>query len=98
MSRRKITLSAPAPILTGSVVSLMAPCGKKNCRCHSDKDKQHGPYYRWTGVINGKRTSVALSPDVFEECKQRIKNYRLLLAELERAALLALNNPPWKSK
>jgi len=95
MSRQKIILTAPAPILPGSLTTVWAPCGKQNCCCFSDTTKHHGPYYRWTGLIDGKRTTVALSPELFKECQKRINNYRLLLTQLDRTISQALKNAPW---
>lgn len=98
MSRQKIVISAPGPILPGSLTMVMAPCGKKNCCCCSNTANLHGPYYRWTGVTDGKRTSVALSPELYRECSSRIANYRKLVAAFERALAHALTNAPWKEK
>ena len=38
MSREKITIK----------------CGKPTGRCRQDPKYLHGPYYRWTGWINGR--------------------------------------------
>ncbi len=95
MSRPKITISAPAPILPGSLATAYAQCGKKNCRCHSESDKPHGPYFRWTGLIDGRPTSVALTPAMFKKCKSRISNYKKLISKLDSAVAKALANAPW---
>jgi hypothetical protein len=33
-------------ICTGSVIERWMVCGKSNCRCMSDPDERHGPYYQ----------------------------------------------------
>lgn len=95
MSRPKIIISDSDPILPGSLATVYARCGRKNCRCYADPTKAHGPYYRWTGLIEGKPTSVALSVDMLKECKKRMVNYKKLTAEFEKAVTRALKNPPW---
>ena len=57
--------------------------------------KVHGPYYRWTGTINGKRTTKNISKEVAKECEQRIRNYRKLQSQIERALGKAFRSAPW---
>jgi hypothetical protein len=38
----------------------------------------HGPYYRWTGWINGRLTTKSISEDIARECRKRIENCREL--------------------
>ena len=64
MSREKITITSPGPILPGTISTAHGKCGKPTCRCRQDPKYLHGPYYRWTGWINGKPTTKAISEDV----------------------------------
>jgi hypothetical protein len=96
MSRPKIYISPRSPILPGSISTVMAPCGRKNCCCHADKRNWHGPYHRWTGSIDGKRTSVALSQNILQECLSRIDNYKDLLDQWDNVLNQALINAPWR--
>ena len=73
------------PILHGSISTAESQCGKPNCACKADPPRLHGTYYRWTGVIAGKRTTKTISKEVAAECERRIKNYRALQ---ERVAVL----------
>src|SRR5580700_6798600 len=91
----KITFVAEGPILPGSVSTAKSQCGTPNCVCKASPPKLHGTYYRWTGVIEGKRTTKTISKQMAEECKRRIKNYRALQRELERILEQALANAPW---
>ena len=97
MSREKvkITIVAEGPILPGSVSTAASQCGKSNCVCKASPPKLHGPYYRWTGFIKGKRTTKTVSKKVSEECERRIKNYRDLQAKLDQILEDALANAPW---
>src|SRR6516165_9125903 len=61
MSREKITITSPGPILPGTISTAHAKCGKPTCRCRQDPRYMHGPYYRWTGWIDGKATTKTVS-------------------------------------
>lgn len=102
MSRRKITrttkitIEAEGPILPGSVSTARSQCGKPNCACKASPPKLHGTYYRWTGFVEGKRTTRTISKETAEECERRIKNYRALQRKLEQIVESALAHAPWK--
>ena len=100
MSRKKgkIIIVAEGPILPGSISTAASQCGKSNCACKASPPKLHGPYYRWTGFIKGKRTTKAISQKVAEECARRIKNYRDLQTKLEQIVEDALANAPWNDE
>jgi len=95
MSRKAITLKIDGPILPGSVSTAESQCGKQNCACKQRPPKLHGTYYRWTGVIDGKRTTKTISQEVAKECERRIKNYRRVQKELNEILVDALNEAPW---
>jgi hypothetical protein len=95
MTRQKITISAPAPILPGSISVAHSTCGRKHCACHTDPEKLHGPFYRWTGFIKGKRTTKTIDEDTARECQKRIDNYKKLRSEIEKALANALDAAPW---
>jgi hypothetical protein len=46
------------PVLKGSVTASYTRCGKSNCRCQDDPPQLHGPYWRWSTSVDGKRPSV----------------------------------------
>jgi hypothetical protein len=93
--KRKIIIVAEGPILPGSISTATSQCGKSNCACKASPPKLHGPYYRWTGFIKGKRTTKTISKKLAEECDRRIKNYRALQTKLEQILEGALANAPW---
>ena len=55
----------------------------------------HGPYYRWTGWINGKATTRTVSEGIARECQLRIDNYRELQRRIEVVTAEALDQAPW---
>lgn len=94
----KILLVIPGQMLNGSISSSYAKCGSKECRCYSDKEFRHGPYYRWTGIIDGKRTTKALTKDQYQECKRRIKNYKEFKRRLDGIHKKILKEAPWNKE
>jgi hypothetical protein len=51
---------------------------------------------RWTGFIDGKRTTKTVSKEEALECKRRIKNFRKLQKEIEQLLREALASAPWQ--
>ena len=52
------------PILPGSISTAMSQCGKDGCGCKKKRSPRlHGTYYRWTGFIDGKRTTKTISKE-----------------------------------
>ena len=96
MSSKKVTIIASGPILPGTISIRRGACGKATCRCHQDSKYLHGPYYRWTGWINGKPTTKTLSEEVARECQNRIKNYKELQKKIDDTVAEALDQAPWK--
>lgn len=98
MSSKKIKIEIKGEILYGRVEKSMLPCGKKNCACKSDPSKLHGPYYRWTGIINGKQTSRTLSKAEADECRKMIRNYAKLKGKIDSLLKKSLKRAPWERK
>lgn len=95
MKTKKIYLQAKLPLLPGSLSTAQSTCGKPNCACKKTPPKLHGPYYRWTGFIHGKRTTKTLSPQQARECKKRIGNYRALEKQVDQVVRKAVKQAPW---
>ena len=94
----KKTLEFEWPILPGSVSTARSRCGKARCACKLRPPRLHGIYFRWTGFIEGKRTTKTVSKEVAQECLRGIRNYRLLQRNIEKLLRLALANAPWTSR
>jgi hypothetical protein len=89
-------LEIAGPILPGSISTAKSQCGKERCTCKKGRSPVlHGVYYRWTGFIDGKRTTKTVSREVAWECKRRIKNFRRLQNEIQKLLREALANAPW---
>ena len=95
---KKIEFAAAGPLLPGTISTAMAKCGKKKCRCKSDPEFLHGPYYRWTGAIDGKRTTITLSEEEAHECSRRIENWKKLQRKIELIKEKALKDAPWNNR
>jgi len=93
--KNKITITFEGPILAGSISTAKSQCGKLNCACKEHVKNLHGTYYRWTGCISGKRTTKTITKKMAEECKRRIKNYRLLEGKIKKIIEEAYDNAPW---
>lgn len=94
----KIQLEVSEAVLPGTVSEAMAKCGKKNCRCNKDPSQMHGPYYRWTGTIDGKRTTITLTKEEADECRKRIKNWKKLQKDMALIEKKALSRAPWTDR
>ena len=93
---KKIKIISDGPILPGSISTARSKCGKSNCACNSMPDKLHGTYYRWTGIIDGKRTTKTISKEIAVECQKRIRNYKKLKQKVRVLIKNALDIAPWK--
>jgi hypothetical protein len=98
MSSKKINIYAQGPFLPGSVTQVMVKCGKKKCLCKEDPDYFHGPYFRWTGNIEGRRTTVTLTKEEAVECQLRIKNWKSLQEKVALIAKNGLARAPWTDR
>ncbi len=83
------------PLLPGSVSTARSQCGKSNCVCKGKPPRLHGAYYRWTGFVDGKRTTKTVSPQTALECQRRIQNFRKLQREIARLVRTSLREAPW---
>jgi hypothetical protein len=95
MKAKKIAFHAKLPLLPGSLSTAQGTCGKPNCACKAKPPKLHGPYYRWTGFIEGKRTTKTISAQQARECKIRIRNYRALEKQVDQVVRKAVAQAPW---
>jgi len=94
----KKTLEFEVPILPGSISTARSRCGKVRCACKLRPPRLHGTYYRWTGFIEGRRTTKTISKEMAQECLRGIRNYRRLQAEIEKLLREALARAPWTSR
>jgi hypothetical protein len=86
------------PVLPGSVTAVWSRCGKPRCACRGRPHRLHGPYYRWTGYIGGKRTTRTIGRKAALECQRRIRRYRVLERRMKKLLRVALAVAPWMSE
>lgn len=98
MSRKRIKIISEGPVLSGSISIALSQCGKPNCACKASPPKLHGPYYRWIGTIDEKRTTKTISKEIAEECERRIENYRSLQTKLDKILKDAIAEAPWNER
>jgi hypothetical protein len=97
-NQKNRTIKFSWPILHGTISTAMAKCGQKNCRCRVDPKALHGPYFRWTGKLNGKITTRTLSEHEAKECERWIANYQKLTTEIEKMLEKSSDSAPWTRK
>jgi Family of unknown function (DUF6788) len=98
MQTKKMALHVSLPLLPGSVSTAQSTCGKPNCACKEEPPTLHGIYYRWTGIIAGKRTTKTISQREATECQKRIRNYRALQKQVGRLLKQSLKKAPWNER
>ncbi|MBU4194813.1 MAG: hypothetical protein KKE79_01220 [Actinobacteria bacterium] len=98
-ARRKI--SAMDLVCSGTLRKRKKTCGRSYCRCATDPEALHGPYYEWTRYEEGRLVHRTLSPEQAMELEKAIANYReiqALLCEWRReSTAIILGIPKRKS-
>ena len=84
-------------VLPGSISERRTRCGRRNCGCHADPPRLHGPYWQWTRKIAAKTICRWLSADQHGDYQAWIDNdrrLRELLARLEALGTAAFEPTP----
>lgn len=68
---------------SGTLSTRMKRCGKPNCRCATDPDAAHGPYYEWSRREQGRNVCTMISPDKAKRLQEAIANYHRVQALLQ---------------
>lgn len=79
----------------GTVLKRMMKCGHKQCVCHRDPAKRHGPYFECTYKVQNKTVNLKLYPEVTPLYRAAIREYRhlkSLLGRMERLSRSALSH------
>jgi len=76
-------------ISRGSVVASYTTCGKASCRCASDADARHGPYWQWTRAVRGHTVGQRLTAREAVLYRQWIANQRALDRIVSRMQLIS---------
>jgi hypothetical protein len=95
-------IAATGMILPGSITQRRTRCGRRNCACHADPPRLHGPYWQWTRKIAARTICRWLSDDQHRDYQPWIDNdHRLhqLLARLEALGTAAFEaDPRWHQR
>jgi hypothetical protein len=75
-------------LASGTLTMRMKVCGKPNCRCASDPDAKHGPYYEWGYMHDGKLVHRRVPAERAELMQQAIDNYKRVRELLHQWELL----------
>jgi len=81
-------------ILAGTITKRFMRCGTVGCRCQTDPNALHGPYYEWTRKVRGKTVSLRLKKKEAEQLMEWIENKRRfyeIISKMEKITLEAVN-------
>ena len=88
------TLGKTGYIWNGTLLRQKLTCGNKNCSCHQDKRKRHGPYPYWSTKVKGRTVSRLLSSEEADLYELWIRNRRLLVDTQRRMLSLSKKVAP----
>lgn len=77
----------------GTLLKRMMKCGRKQCACHRDAAKRHGPYFECTYKVHNKTVNLRLRPELtplYRAAIQQSHKLRSLLGRMERLSRQAL--------
>ncbi len=83
-------------VSSGTLLSRTKVCGQPNCRCATDPDARHGPYYEFNRRVDGRLVHRAVTEELAPQVKQALDNHRriqALLAEWEWETVKELFEP-----
>jgi hypothetical protein len=88
-------------VLPGSLTQRRTRCGRRNCACHADPPRRHGPYWQWTRKVAARTICRWLSAEQYHDYQAWIDNdrrLRELLAQLEALGAAALEADPRRQR
>ena len=93
-------IASSGMVLPGSITQRRTRCGRRNCGCHADPPRLHGPYWQWTRKVAAKTVCRWLSADQHHDYQPWIDNDRRLhelLTRLEALGTAAFEaDPRWQ--
>jgi len=76
IARIRDTLGEIDYLCSGTLLRRTKVCGKPGCRCASDPDARHGPYFEWGHMKGGKLVHRTVSPEQAAILENAIANHR----------------------
>ena len=89
-------LAALDYVVTGTLHHRTKVCGKPTCKCATDPNARHGPYYEWGRMRSGKLVQSTITPAQAKLLERAIANHQRvkeLLAEWERLSEAEILKP-----
>lgn len=71
-------------VVAGTLVRRTKVCSKPGCRCATDPEARHGPYFEWGRLERGRRTSTTVTPEKARLLKKALRDQRRLRVLLRR--------------
>lgn len=82
IARLRERLNAIEYLCSGTLATRMKRCGKPGCRCATDPQARHGPYYEWGHMREGRLVHRSVSAEQAAALRLAITNYRKVRALL----------------
>ncbi len=80
-------------VCPGTLIERKKTCGKPNCRCASDPEAMHGPYFEWNRREGGRLVHKTVTSQEAERIRRAIANQRevkALLSQWERESIRSI--------
>jgi len=71
-------------VCSGTLIERTKTCGKPNCRCATDPQARHGPYYEWSWRQEGRLVHKIVTPEQARRLKEAMNNAREVQALLRQ--------------
>jgi len=71
-------------VCAGTIHTRTKVCGKSGCRCATDPQARHGPYYEWSRREDGRLVHSIVSSSEARALRRAIRNYRAIQRLLKR--------------
>jgi hypothetical protein len=94
-------IAATGMVLPGTITERRTRCGRRNCACHADPPRLHGPYWQWTRKVAAKTIGRWLTDSQHRDYQAWIDNDRRLhelLVRLEALGATALEADPRRNR
>jgi len=87
-----LKVTEPGEKNIGIIVSQRIRCGKSNCKCHTDKNAMHGPYYyqRIYNPDTRKTKTIYIRKEIAEEYIAQHKNYKQYAVAFKKVCKLTV--------
>lgn len=83
-------------VISGTLHHRTKKCGKPTCKCATDPEARHGPYYEWGRMRGKKLVQNTVTPAQAKLLERGIENHRraqALLAEWEALSEAEILHP-----